>query len=672
MSFNPLLNTPVGDNSHTQPSKAVNKDRARSFVNTSVLDLSRANFKTERFGTYNPFEVIDVTARDIVPLHNSHNVRTLPMKSPMLNPLQLHKDYFFVPMDAILPRTWEYIFKQPSQGDDVPNDAHCLWDFSVLQVIYTGLRNLVTSSSITSITIPQFLGLMSLEFFFSRGSLLNSLGKTFHADFDKVIDNVLASVGFRLGFSFGSAGINTVHYRTVRGTGSYASEQVISKSRLFDILRTYPERVTSLEFLEDPNEPSNDSADVLDVLRASDFSSFVSALSLFLKIPDAIDGFSNSFDIRRVYAYQVACAEFYTRGNIDSIYCAQLWRDNAFSLYKTIVPSISPDFVSINGTLLEYDVLSYHYTSIVNQSLVFGSTFGSFASAIAWYRYVQYIFGYRNSLVFGDYFIDSRTQPLATNTDHSLPESDITVFDINDSLVYQRYGNKVVKQGNDFNEYLDKIFNSRPTPDFHFPKYIRGYDCDISGNEVAVTSDVGTGTLVQNVVSGESSELVEVAIERPGIILGISYFDVPPLYMNYQERFFLHQDRYDDYIPDLQYLGDQVVYSVELNRFGSTLDTFAYNSRYAEYKQRYGVVGGSIGTDRLPSWCFVLDNDEDKFRSFLSSLSSMFVRFLASDFDVMFSTLSGLSLASSFHFIVMYNNQAVTSRNMLVNPDTLL
>lgn len=667
-AFNPLLNTPVGDNAHTQPSKAVNKDKPRSSVNASVLDLSRANFKTERFGTYNPFEVIDVTARDIVPLHNSHNVRTLPMKSPMLNPLQLHKDYFFVPMDAILPRTWEYIFKQPSQGDDVPADAHCLFDFSFIRSALNRLRT-VAEEDIPA-TLSDFFRVLSLELLLSRGSLLNSLGKTFHYDFDSVVDACLSSTDFQFGFTFnpGSAAETISTYQNGSGI-------IVSKSRAVDLIRMYPERISNFLFVTSSGDTATTSQAFTDALSSTILGNTLSeAITLFVTVPDAADGLENCFDIRRILAYQVACAEFYTRGNIDSIYCAQLWRDNAFSLFRLVDGSLSPAFMTINGTLLEYDVLSYHYfksvTTVLNSS--FGSATLPIASSIVFYQFLQYIFGYRNSLIFGDYFIDSRTQPLATNTDHELPSTDITVFDINDSLVYQRYGNKVVKQGNDFNEYLDKIFNSRPTPDFHFPKYIRGYDCDVSGNEVAVTSDTGTGHLVQNVVSGDSSELVEVAIERPGVILGISYFDVPPLYMNYQERFFLHQNRYDDYIPDLQYLGDQKVYGVELNRFSVGSASFSYNSRYAEYKQRYGVVGGSVGTSRLPSWCFVLDNDDDKFRSFLSKLSSMFVRFLPSEFDVMFNTLSGLSLASSFHFIVMYNNQAVTSRNMLVNPNTLL
>lgn len=671
MAFNPLLNTPVGDNSHTQPSKAVNKDKPRSQVNTSVLDLSRANFKSERFGTYNPFEVIDVTARDIVPLHNSHNVRTLPMKSPMLNPLQLHKDYFFVPMDAILPRTWEYIFKQPSQGDDVPNDAHCLFDFSVVYSFYSRIASVISLETNTSLNTADFFRILSLEFFLSRGSLLNSLGKVFHGDFDSILDGLLNAVDFGIQFRFGSATSSAFGFssRSV-SSGSY---QVVSKSVILDMIRTYPERVVSFSFVSPSGSLSNSSTDALTYLRSSRWTDLGLAVNLFRSVPDAIDGLENAFDVRRVYAYQIACAEFYTRGNIDSIYCAQLWRDNAFSLYKRLSGSLIPSFITVNGTLLEYDVLSYHYTHSACSSISSNSSNSTFQIALNAYLFFQYLFGYRNSLIFGDYFVDSRTQPLATNTEHALPETDITVFDINDSLVYQRYGNKVVKQGNDFNEYLDKIFNSRPTPDFHFPKYIRGYDCAISGDEVAVTSETGTGTLVQNIVSGESSELVEVAIERPGVILGISYFDVPPLYMNYQERFFLHQDRYDDYIPDLQYLGDQKVYAEELNRIVSTTGlTFGYNSRYAEYKQRFGVVGGAVGTPLLPSWCLVLDNDENPFRNHLLELSNMFVRFMASDFDVMFETLSGLSLASSFHFIVMYNNQAVTSRNMLVNPNTLL
>ncbi len=673
--MNPLYSIGDDANKHTNPSKAVNSDQPKTSVFESTLDLSRACFKTQAFGQYEPFEVIDVVAKDVIPLATSHNVRSLPTNAPQLNPLKLNKDFFFVPMQAILPRTWEYIFRQPSQGDDVPDDAMCHFSFLFIDSWFTHISQYVAKSTTTSVGINYLWFALSMETILSRGSLVNMLGKTFNRDFDAFVDEVL-SLDYVMTFETLSEDVST---NLTYSTSAYPGGKVLERSRFFDLVRHYPESVKSLSFIVEGAK--SDTSPQLRDIYVKYLGKSVFTPTNFGKVPidttnpDAVGGTTSGHDIRRVLAYQVVCSQFYTRGNIDSIYNAQLWRDNLFSLFKLLDPSISPDFMTVNGTLLEYDICSQHYFDLINTVLInnyppTSAPAGNKSRLI--YEYLQYIFGLRTTLIFGDYFTDSRTQPLATD-DYNLPDANISVFDVNKSLVLQRFRNTVVKLKNSFTDYLKSVFNSLPSPDYHFPKYIRGYEATISGNEVAGTTPENNGQLVQNFVTGGSDEVVEVEIDMPGIILGISYFTIPPLYMNYQERFWLHQSRHDDYNPMLQYLGDQKVYSLELNRSGSShSDSFAYNSRYAEYKQRYGVVSGAVGTSKLPGWVFVLDDKHDPVRKDIDHMNSRFIRFLPSDYDQMFPTLSGLSLGNRFHFIVMYNNQCVASRNMLVNPQTLL
>lgn len=675
--MNPLYSIGDDANKHTNPSKAVNSDQPKTSVFESTLDLSRACFKTQSFGQYEPFEVIDVVAKDVIPLATSHNVRSLPTNAPQLNPLKLNKDFFFVPMQAILPRTWEYIFRQPSQGDDIPDDAMCHFSFEFVNTWFTHIRNIVTPSSTTSLSIAYLWLALSLESILSRGSLVNMLGKTFDRDFDSFMDEVL-SLDYVMRFRVSSGTSATIHVYTTAPVSGITGSIVIQRARFFDLVRHYPESIASISFIQNSSS-SNTSSDLLNIYRKYiDLRLFVDTgfgrVPLDTSDPEDISRIASGHDIRRVLAYQIACAQFYTRGNIDSIYNAQLWRDNLFSLYQQLSPGMSPDFMTVNGVLLEYDICSRHYFETINNILAssYPPTGDLKPNSQLIYEYLQYLFGIRSTLIFGDYFTDSRTQPLATD-DYNLPESNISVFDVNKSLVLQRFRNTVVKLKNSFTDYLKSVFNSMPSPDYHFPKYIRGYEATISGNEVAGTTPDNVGELVQNFVTGGSDEVVEVQIDMPGVILGISYFTIPPLYMNYQERFWLHQSRHDDYNPMLQYLGDQKVFSLELNRSGDlSSDSFAYNSRYAEYKQRYGVVSGAVGTSKLPGWVFVLDDKEDPVRKDILHMNSRFVRFLPSDYDQMFPELSGSSLGNRFHFIVMYNNQCVASRNMLVNPQTLL
>lgn len=110
MATNPLYNTNDSPNKATQPSKAVNDMQVFVNRNRNTFDLSYFNYKTQRFGQYEPFFVMEGVPGDTIPLHSSHQVRSLPMKSPFLSSLTLSKDYFMVPMQAILPNTWEMIF----------------------------------------------------------------------------------------------------------------------------------------------------------------------------------------------------------------------------------------------------------------------------------------------------------------------------------------------------------------------------------------------------------------------------------------------------------------------------------------------------------------------------------------------------------------------------------
>ena len=169
MAQNPLYNPNDSPNNATQPSKAVNDSEVFVNRNRNTFDLSYFNFKTQRFGQYEPFFVMEGVPGDTIPLSSSHNVRSLPMKSPFLSSLILSKDYFMVPMQAILPNTWEMIYANPASGDDVPEDANCLWDIFNLSFLAT-----VSPTSISNVTKLKIAFI--LESLFSSASLAANLG----------------------------------------------------------------------------------------------------------------------------------------------------------------------------------------------------------------------------------------------------------------------------------------------------------------------------------------------------------------------------------------------------------------------------------------------------------------------------------------------------------------
>lgn len=127
MATNPLYNGNNSPNNSTQPTKSVNNQGVSVKRTHNTFDNSYFHFKTQKFGQYEPFFVCEGVPKDTITLHSSHNVRALPMATPFLSSLRLNKDYFMIPNQAIQPNTWEYIYKQPAQGDDVPFDTQNLF-----------------------------------------------------------------------------------------------------------------------------------------------------------------------------------------------------------------------------------------------------------------------------------------------------------------------------------------------------------------------------------------------------------------------------------------------------------------------------------------------------------------------------------------------------------------
>lgn len=646
MATNPLYNNNDRPNGATQPAKAVNDTQVFVNRNRNTFDLSYFNYKTQRFGQYEPFFVIEGVPGDTIPLHSSHTVRSLPMKSPFLTSLTLSKDYFMVPMQAILPNTWEMIFSNPASGDDVPDDANCLFDIF-------GIASLANTETWTGLTrASQLKIIMMLESVFSAGSLpaqlgfsMQNTGKLKTSSFDYYFNLLMDAVYTQN---------PTLVFSLPDGSASYLVSPTVPKGVFVDYLRS------NYCYLSDV--PTN--------ITISSLANWYTQNQGLIG-----DWASQEFNISRILAYQIVCKQFYVNTKIDPIYNAQLYRDNFFFLLKefigsTAIKTLNYESFTRNGINVPYDFFSKHYMSKING--ISSTVNDQYVDAIANIYY--YLFSFNRVLKFGDYFTASRTQPLGTDVNGQMNApvvgNEVAAIDMSKSIVMQRFLNNVVKLGNDFGEYLRGIFGREPSPDYHYPKFISHQEFDVSGFEVANSTDSGQGNMITNLKSGDDRYAFEVSVDMPCIILGISNFNCPRLYGNARPRFVFHKDRFDMFNPMLQYIGDQPVNRGELNTDATNEEVFGYNSRNAEYKQNFSVASGGFIYD-LPSWTFLTDFGPDYAAVPSVHQGSEFLRVYPFEFDRFFATLSGYSLAQSFHFIVVYNNKVMASRPMAVNPTIL-
>ena len=693
--MNPLYNTNDSPNGSTQPTKAVNRQGVNVARSYNQFDLSYHNFKTQHFGLYEPFFVMHGVEKDKLPLHSLHEIRTLPMQSPIMSPLQMSKDFFMVPLQAILPKTWELIYRNPSQGSDVPDDAN-----SVVRAntVYSFLYNLEeffesfsTNPTFESNTFSYLAQrLLCCELFFSSGSLLYNLGFKLNplitcAAVDGGNTRISFDTYFDLVFNYLFDQMrDTKKYLVMQISGSFGENVYVldeshsfpsdmqssrtfyvTRSQVLDLMR---EKWFDIRFHENPHLPS-------------DLSSYKPTL-LLENIDLDSEGKPLPLNLDTIFAYQVICSQYYVNPQVDFIYNCEIFRENFNSLFIDAFGSKSwynTEFLyfDYNGNRLSYDYFSGHYLSKVLDADQFTWTIGLQHQNYP-YAILSYLFGYRNSLRFGDYFIDSRTRPYAVGTmDAVVKDGAVSAIDITKNITMQRYLNAVIKLGNNFGDYLRGIFGSTPAPDYHFPKFISSFKTDVSGFETASTVEsihAEQGTVVSQLKSNQDVYAYEIEIDMPCIIMGISYFVMPRVYCRTRDRFFFHRDRFDMFNPFLQYIGDQPILGAEKGTLYNynAAPTFGYQSRYAEYKQRYSVASGGF-VEGLPSWAFIVDSPIKPSLYLDSDLNQSpdFIRCRTFEFDRFFQSLTGLSLGHRWHFIVHYNNEVKALRAMEVNPNIL-
>lgn len=705
MAQNPLFRPTTSPTNTTKPTKAVNNTDTRVRLSHNTFDNSYFNFKTQRYGNLEPFFWKDCVAGDNEPFSNSHNVRSLPFASPILSPMKLNKDYFLVPKYAIQPHTWDYIFKNPNQGDDVPSDSQNLFPLVTrVQSTNSSYRNYSIFDLLTIVvgrftaenqTPFDYLRLLVLEPFFSSGSLLYNLGFKFNPvftsydgvsiSFDEYFDLCFQDADLNFSIRFDDpdsvTGTREVSFSTLSSNaGEYGF--IVDKFAALSLLRSFFGNIVSFDVIVNSTPAYS--------VSTVDYSVSIAGDDLYRTNVDPLD----CIRLDTIVSYQYVCAQYYVNPRVDFLYNAQLYRDNYIQLVRSaygtspLSDTLYLSNFNLNGIPVLYDYFSLHYHWI---------SFASYALAILRYDLiddlttnsialenfqslcnpVMYLFSYREQLRFGNYFTDSRTQALG----YGQPGSDtvvvnddqsISVTDISQKLVLERFRSAVAHLDGSAEDYLSTMFHEQLPPDYHYPKFIAHSEFAINGSEVSNTTSDNQGNIVTNLKSGDDTAEFNVVVNVPSVLIGISYVSIPETYCQIKERQYFHGDRYDMFQPMLQYFGDQEIFNREVSdEIPNPADAYGFVSRNGEYKQRVSQVSGGFLT-RLRSWIFTVDlpafAGESSMPRLALTQSPLAIRAHDFEFNRFLSAQTGLSLGTGFHFIMQYNNKNVDNRPMDVNP----
>ncbi len=681
--MNPLYQAAAGSNNATAPTNSLN-DAAPDVRHTFNRFNNRySHYTTASYGEYTPFFVQICNPADSKKFKSVSQIRTLSLHSPLYSQMKMNKDYFFVPYDAILPNSWQKIYRNPSQGDDVPNDANTvigdvrkIFDFARIfteKVTYFFQKDTtIADSELLFLGKWIYSAFPLMDAFFSSAGILSrmgynnshsasfSIGSDFFPSWDRLAEVLYPKLfpnGVNMPFVYDSGSLGysfTIGDSANFITSSYPEHIVISGRDALSFMRYYPEYIMQNEtdFLNFIKGVRNKIASPL-------------TLRMFHYLADSTlepKNFVLNYDV--CVAYNLACAQFYTNGNVDSVYNAELYRDSLFSFIKIFHGAF--DTYAYNGINVLYDAASGHY-----MYLAFTDALDSDASGLAAISYLRNVFCLQNALKYGDYFIGSHTRPLAVG-DVTAPVvgNSVSAIDMTKAIAYQRFFNVVVKLKNSFADYLRSIFGTLPAPDYHEAKFVSHSEGSVEGFEVANTTGDNQGNLVTLLHSVKENFEFELQVDMPGISLGIVSFVASRAYCQTRDRMFMRENRYDMFNPMLQTIGDQPIYGMEKSVLYTT--PFGYVQRYMEYKQRYNIASGAFD-DALRTYCIICDSPHSSSNALellAPNVNPVSIRLTPRELDRFFTSVSW-SYGNSFHFICEFDNELDDVREADYSPSIL-
>lgn len=412
-------------------SESVNKTTGHFVHNRSRFanSLSYRKAFTARFGEYTPSFEMEGVPTDSISLNTLDLLDSLSLKAPFKGTIRKIKESFAVPNMAILPRNWDRIYTQPSNGDDVPKDANCVLQYfpSLFAKFYDNLHMAVRDACdaldadstlqdcidiVNGIVKTLVLG----EYVYSNGSLLHTMGyksanmyrykkqlantgdvensyngASYDRWFDAVIQLIFSRVvDFQLIEPVGDS-FEVYWIRSISSTGQSGSQDdtLYSSFRFFlEKMRENPACHIGLLNLNSDQTTAGFKA-VLTGLTGESGYGYFEASSYWHILPNESTGADpedpstmsqGNLNLSRLLAYQLVCAHFYSNSSIDFVYSAELFRQYIHSLfrlqYNTPANAVDRSF-EWNGILCPYDELSEHYLA---RSLYFKLTASDYSN----------------------------------------------------------------------------------------------------------------------------------------------------------------------------------------------------------------------------------------------------------------------------------------------------
>lgn len=396
--------------------------------------------------------------------------------------------------------------------------------------------------------------------------------------------------------------------------------------------------------------------------------------------PQFAERYAQGFNINMesVVAYQLICAQFYTNPYIDDIDSADLWLNNQYSLMVHLFDTSSYSGNNViqgfllNGVRYEYDVISNGFIHLL-MSIVNGEPgYNRFPKGVYAIAVMSNFFERHDSLKLSDYFTQARLEPLAVG-DVTAPVVGnlVSAVDINRSLWMQRLLNAANRIPQTVTDYIRQMFGTDPVQDHVQPRLISQERFSLGNQEIENTTSQDPGNVV-TLLRGGSSYQFETSFKEPTIVIGLSSYSAEYSYIDNALRVFSELNRYENFNPYLQHVGDQPVFTWEISNRRNTLGTpyFGYMVRYAQYKYGINRSVSAFADGKLPSWNMQF-NKHGSDDSFFWIQGPHFLRNRNEELDSFYSSLTGTTYTEYFHFIARFDTSVLVNSKQQKSPSLI-
>ena len=550
---------------------------------------------TERFAELSPFLKYRGEYKDKnVLLYSGSSVDSMSLHAPILQDIKHKKDFYMVDMHAILPHTWDFIHNQPSHGDDIDASlANCLiyliYPGEANGSIFSGFRRLIAGGTYpsgylwTGTGTAGFTGTYRKTYFIDWLRSFAYLNEFFAPDslfakFRIPLADILDPNGGRLFFDILDQAWDLYH----KFLGSFQAMAAPATSVLGDDIRniqiwfrdsannillrkiynwesvegrmafyydfldnsnieianftgvTFADNSTVFESMYDAYIVNNGVGfeKLLNVWNASD-----SVLKTYFTIPNG----EKPINIENIIAYQLACAEYFTNDLIDYVYSADIFR----RLFES--------FAFTNQLTYTYNDYTQPYDGF---SCITLATLFNDVHNLSSYDLLMSLITHKRSLRYVDYFVGGRSTPLlAADTAVTVNSNVASAIDITQKTLAARFNLFVQRVGRKAENYLQKIFHTKPRVDVCCPVNI-GNISELIYKEETQNTAADQLTLDNSRTATLKAHNKQFAFDTDcdvaSIIIGISSYEITRFYDCGLDPFARKVDRYDMFNPMLQ------------------------------------------------------------------------------------------------------------------------